>query len=83
MMKSPFVVIPFEQLSPEALSGVLEDFIGREGTDYGHGPVLTLAQKVAQVRRQLEEGRAVLVFDPERQSCNIVPKDLLTRDAKS
>ena len=83
MAKSPFVVIPFEQLSPEALSGVLEDFIGREGTDYGHGPVLTLSQKVAQVRRQLEEGRAVLVFDPERQSCNIVRKDLLTRDAKS
>lgn len=79
MAKSPVVVIPFDRLSPEALTGVLESYVGREGTDYGLGPMLTLAQKVAQVRRQLEEGTAVLVFDPEQQSCNIVPRHMLPR----
>lgn len=80
MAKLPLVVIPFDRLSPEALTGVLEAYVGREGTDYGHGAALTLAQKVAQVRRQLEEGTAVLVFDPAQQSCNIVPRHLLPRE---
>lgn len=75
--ETPFVVIPFEQLSAEALNGLLEAYVAREGTDYGHGAALTLRQKTAQVRRQLEEGKAVIVFDPVLQSCNIIPKHAL------
>ena len=81
--RSLFVVVPYEQLSPEALAGLLEAYINREGTDYGHGPPLTLAEKVAQIRRQLEDGAAVIVFDPEQQSCNIIPKHLLTQKRQS
>ncbi|MGD9332434.1 MAG: YheU family protein [Desulfobacterales bacterium] len=79
MKRQPFVIIPFQQLSAEALSGVLEAYVNREGTDYGHGSAPSLAQKVDQIRRQLEEGRAVVVFDPDRQSCNIVPRHVLPR----
>ena len=82
MAKLSLVIIPFDRLSPEALTGVLESYVGREGTDYGPGPIPTLSQKVAQVRRQLEEGTAVLVFDPELQSCNIVPHHMLPRGLK-
>ena len=28
-------IIPIERLSPEAIQGVIEEFILREGTDYG------------------------------------------------
>jgi uncharacterized protein YheU (UPF0270 family) len=76
------VVIPFRRLTPEALSGLLEAYVSREGTDYGLGKPLTLAEKVAQVRRQLEDGTAVVVFDPQHQSCNIVPKHLLSRESQ-
>jgi uncharacterized protein YheU (UPF0270 family) len=71
------VIVPFEQLSAQALRGLLEAYVGREGTDYGHGPAPTLSQKVAQVRRQLEEGTAVIVYDPALQTCNIIPKHML------
>jgi uncharacterized protein YheU (UPF0270 family) len=67
------VIVPFDDLSPEALQGLLEEYVSREGTDYGHA-AYSLAQKVAAVRRQLETGRAVIVFDPASCSCNIVPQ---------
>ena len=76
------VIVPFERLSAEALTGLLEAYVGREGTDYGQGLVPTLSQKVAQVRRQLEEGTAVIVFDPALQTCNIIPKHMLPRESK-
>ena len=52
------IVIPHRELSPEALRGVMESFVLREGTDYGEREV-SLEQKVAQVLRQLERGEPV------------------------
>lgn len=54
------------QLSAEALDGVIEAFVLREGTDYGHRDY-TLAEKCAQVRAQLERGEVELWFDDENQ----------------
>jgi uncharacterized protein YheU (UPF0270 family) len=77
MNRRHFVIVPFDQLSPEALEGLLEAYVSREGTDYGHTVPLTLSEKVGQVRRQLKEGTAVIVFDADDQSCNILPKHKL------
>ncbi len=73
MTTSTGIVVPYDALSLEALQGVLEEYVSREGTDYGHAN-FSLAQKVAAVRRQLERGLAVIVYDPATQSCNIVPR---------
>jgi uncharacterized protein YheU (UPF0270 family) len=35
----PAHVIPVDRLSPEALQGVIEEFVSREGTDYGETEV--------------------------------------------
>jgi uncharacterized protein YheU (UPF0270 family) len=59
------------ELSPEALRGLLEEFVSREGTDYGHAD-RSLESKVADVRRQLETGEARIVFDLESESASIV-----------
>ena len=65
------IVIPHGELSPDALRGVLESFVLREGTDYGEREV-SLDQKVAQVLRQLERGEAQIVFDAVMESIDIV-----------
>ncbi len=70
------VVIPYQSLSPEALDGVIIEFVSREGTEYGAVEV-PLASKVESVRTQLKEGSAVIVFDADLDSCNIVPADSL------
>ena len=66
------VSIPHQELSSEALRGVVESFVLREGTDYGERE-FQLEQKVAHVMRQLERGEACIVFDPGSESIDIVP----------
>ncbi len=68
------VTVPWKRLSPEALQGLVEEFVSREGTEYGPRPV-PMGVKVAQVLRQLERGSAVIVFDEASGTCNIVPAD--------
>jgi uncharacterized protein len=63
--------IPHAALSADALRGVVEAFILREGTDYGMRE-FTLAQKVNHVMAQLEREEAVIVFDPDTESVDIV-----------
>lgn len=70
------IEIPFDLLTRDALRGLIEEFVSREGTDYGQGEY-SLQAKSASVRRQLEAGKAVIVYDPATESCNIVLKDEL------
>jgi hypothetical protein len=65
------VAVPHTELSEEALQGVVESFVLREGTDYGERDV-PFDAKVAQVIRQLERGEARIMFDPETQSVHLV-----------
>jgi hypothetical protein len=65
------IAIPPEQLSPQALRGVIEAFVLREGTDYGERE-FSLEQKMAHVAAQIEAGEAQIWFDPNSNSIDIV-----------
>ena len=65
------VEIPHAQLSPEALRGVIESFVLREGTEYGERE-FTLDEKLAHVMQQIERGEARIMFDPDDESVSIV-----------
>jgi uncharacterized protein len=65
------VVIPHTELSPDALAGVVESFVLREGTDYGDREY-SLSEKVAHVMRQLDRGEAQIIFDPNTETVDIV-----------
>jgi uncharacterized protein YheU (UPF0270 family) len=65
-------MIPAAALSPEALAGVIDEFIHREGTDYGHREY-TLEEKRSALRRSLESGEAVITFDPGTGTTTIIP----------
>lgn len=69
-----YIEIPPQRLEQDILQAVIEEFITREGTDYGHQE-FTLAQKVAQVMRQLERREVLLVFDPDSESCTLIHRD--------
>lgn len=66
--------IPWQELSEEALRGVIEDYVSREGTDYG-GREYSLAEKRQQVLRQLERGEVVISFDAESETCSLMRVD--------
>ena len=62
--------IPVNKLSPEALQGVINVFISRDGTDYGEMEV-SPETNFRQVKDKLETGLAVLIFDDETETTNI------------
>lgn len=64
------IEIPHGELKPDTLTALLEEFVTRDGTDYG-AEEIALATKVAQVRRQLEQGEAVIVYDEDSGSCTV------------
>jgi uncharacterized protein len=74
------VSIPYAELSPDALRGVIDNFILREGTDYGDR-IVSHEDKVAQVLLQLERKEARILFDPLDSSVTIVPVAAFRRDA--
>lgn len=62
--------IPHTTLAPETLRNLVEEFVTREGTDYGD-TIYTLDDKVKQVLRQLHDGRAVILYDDKTETCHI------------
>ncbi|MGB8327783.1 MAG: YheU family protein [Steroidobacteraceae bacterium] len=66
------VVVPWVDLSPDALRGVAEAFVLREGTDYGEREVAHEV-KIAQVLRRLASGEARILFDPDTHTVTIAP----------
>lgn len=67
------VEVPWRSLSGEALRGLVEEFVTRDGTDYGVRE-RTLDERVREVLRQLERGEIAVVFDAGSGSANLVPR---------
>ncbi len=65
------IIVPYQQISADALRALLEEFITREGTDYGMVE-LTLAEKVNRAYQQLEREEVVIIFDDETERCHII-----------
>ena len=63
--------LSLDDLSLEALRGLAEEFVTRDGTDYGVVE-RSFEEKIAGVMAQLASGDARIVFDPETESVNIV-----------
>ncbi len=68
----PTLTISWEALSDDALQGIIEEFVTREGTEYGAEQV-SLERKCLQVREQLKRGEAAITWDEETQTCSVVP----------
>ena len=64
-------IIPVNKLSSHALKGVIEEFISRNGTDYG-AIEASLETSFTQVKSKLKDGSAVLVFDDQTETTGIL-----------
>lgn len=67
------MIISAAALSSDALQGIIEEFITRDGTDYGDSE-LTLEEKVSRLLPQVRDGQVLLVFDEQQQTVNLVHK---------
>ncbi len=64
------IPIPLGELSAEALRGVIEEFVTRDGTELSDTEA-----KIEQVHRLLRRGEAQLWYDPKTRSCNILESE--------
>ena len=70
------MIIPYQELSSDALNNLIEQFVLREGTEYGEQDI-SLTEKVAVVLLQLKQGEALIVYSELHESVDIVPKQSL------
>lgn len=65
------VEVPHEEIPEEMLKRLIEEFVTREGTDYGEVE-FSLEEKVARVIELLDRGHAKIMFEARTNSLNIV-----------
>lgn len=65
------IEVPYEQLNPDTLRRMIQEFVTRDGADWGDAGC-RLEDKVAQVLRQLKNNQVKVVFDLRSQTANIV-----------
>ncbi|NQZ32129.1 MAG: YheU family protein [Oceanospirillaceae bacterium] len=70
------MIIPFNSIPVDTLQNLIEEFVTREGTDYGDYQQ-TLEDKVNSVRQRLSSGEVVILFIESTQSVNIVDRQSL------
>ena len=68
------MIIPVEQIAPEILENIIKEFVLREGTEYGEQDV-AVADKIIQVKKQLQNGSAVIVYSELHETVNIMSKE--------
>lgn len=65
------IEVPREKISAEILTALIEEFILREGTDYGAVEV-SLDAKKQQIEKQIFKDQIKIVFDFETGSATLI-----------
>jgi uncharacterized protein YheU (UPF0270 family) len=65
------MLIPHDELREETLRNLIEEFVSREGTEYGVREI-SISDKVRQVQAQLANGSCVIIFDAHTETSHIV-----------
>ncbi len=59
---------------PRCFRGLIEDFVTRNGTDYGDIEI-SLETKIKQVMRQLKNAEVVIAYNHDEEYCNIITQE--------
>ncbi len=76
------MIIPHQQLSDDALYALVDEFVSRDGTDYGEVEI-SLQSKIEQVIRQIKAGEAFILYSELHESCTIISKQEMQQRGQS
>ena len=66
--------IPHTALDPYTLQSLIEEYVSRDGTDYGLVEI-SLETRVAQAHQQLASGQILIWYDPDSESCTLLQRE--------
>jgi len=72
------MIVPYKALSEYALQALIEDFVTRDGTDYGFDEMST-QEKTAHLLVLLETEDLLISYNEETESCGLVTKEELSK----
>lgn len=71
------MIIPYNELSADALQALIEDFVTRDGTDYGLEE-MSMQTKASQLLALIKSGELLITFNEDTETCGIVAREALT-----
>ncbi len=69
--RNPVMEIPWQSLSQDALINLVQEYVSRDGTDYGETET-PMETKVGQVLARIREGSARIHYDPGTGTTTVV-----------
>ena len=72
--KSNTIVVPADRLSVESLESLVEEFVTREGTDYGFQEV-SVEQKLKQALSAVKKGDVLVIYNTDSESTQLVARE--------
>ena len=69
-----FIQVPVDRLAADVRNALLEEYASRDGTDYGERE-LNLAEKVANLERQLADGELCILYESESEQWDLLPAE--------
>lgn len=70
------MIIPYNAISEAALRALIEDFVTRDGTDYGEDEKST-QEKADHLLALLKAGDVLITYNEVTEDCGLVSKDEL------
>lgn len=68
------MLIPYHELSAAALLALIEDFVTRDGTDYGQEE-MSMPEKAEHLLALLKTGDLLITYNEDTQSCGLVTRE--------
>lgn len=72
------IEIPWDSLAADTLNALVEEFVTRDGTDYGEQEI-ALDRKVTQVINGIKRKEYFILFDSEQESVHIVTRQQMAQ----
>lgn len=72
------MIIPHTAIATDTLHSLIEEFVTRDGTDYGEHEIPT-AQKVQQVLEQLERKEVYIIYSELDETCTLQTKETISQ----
>ena len=69
-----YLEVPAQRLAPDVLRALYEEYVTRDGTDYGERE-LSLDEKVERLAAQIQRGDVRILYEIESEQWDLVAAD--------